>query len=245
MQVAEHGDLQDYLYKNFDNMKWHDDKLLILSNIANGLRIIHENGFNHRNIHCRNILIGNNGMTYITDFGSSSNNKDSITQKICGSVPFIAPEALTENHFTPKSDIYSFGFIMWMISSGVIPYHYRKYDEDLKQSILLKGMRPPILKGTPSCFVKLMEQCWDIDPEKRPTSSKIYEIICSWYYFKDYKDFKECEITSLSQNIQDITQEIELVIKRNTAPKPPPSSKVVEHSSGKDSSYTTIGQIQT
>ncbi|CAG8527500.1 1051_t:CDS:2 [Gigaspora rosea] len=63
--------------------------------------------------------------------------------------------------------------------------------------------------------------------------------------FYDYKDFKECEITSLSQNIQDITQEIELVIKRNTAPKPPPSSKVVEHSSGKDSSYTTIGQIQT
>ncbi|KAF0376686.1 kinase-like protein [Gigaspora margarita] len=58
-------------------------------------------------------------------------------------------------------------------------------------------------------------------------------------------EFRNCENTSLSQNIQYITQEIELVIKRNTAPKPPPSSKVVEHSSGKDSSYTTIGQIQT
>ncbi|CAG8525764.1 17416_t:CDS:2, partial [Cetraspora pellucida] len=57
MQVAERGDLQKYLFDNFDKMKWYDDKLLILANIANGLRIIHENGLTHRNLHCRNVLI--------------------------------------------------------------------------------------------------------------------------------------------------------------------------------------------
>ncbi|CAG8486506.1 14823_t:CDS:2, partial [Racocetra fulgida] len=167
MQIAEHGDLQKYLFENFDKMKWFDDKLLILANIANGLRIIHQNGLTHRNLHCRNILIGDNGMAYITDFGPISSNKNSITQKLNCSAPFIAPETLKENTFTSKSDVYSFGFIMWMLSAGVIPYHY------------------------PS------------------------------------------ENTVLSQNIQEIIQEIELYIKRNT-PKPPPPSKNFGNSSGQN-----------
>ncbi|CAG8642314.1 19770_t:CDS:2 [Racocetra persica] len=76
MQIAEHGDLQKYLFENFDKMKWFDDKLLILANIANGLRIIHQNGLTHRNLNCRNILIGENGMAYITDFGPISNTSE-------------------------------------------------------------------------------------------------------------------------------------------------------------------------
>ncbi|CAG8569505.1 16820_t:CDS:2 [Dentiscutata erythropus] len=69
------------------------------------------------------------------------------------------------------------------------------------------------------------------------------------YSYINNNEFRECEnISSISQNLQEITQEIELVIKRDTIkrnrPKLLPLSKDIEHSSGKNSSHTAIGPIQ-
>ncbi|CAG8458548.1 30969_t:CDS:2 [Gigaspora margarita] len=58
--------------------------------------------------------------------------------------------------------------------------------------------------GTPSCFIDLMQRCWDSEPEKRPTSSEIYNIICSWYYLKNYKEFNAFDKILLVQHKQDI-----------------------------------------
>ncbi|CAG8521896.1 25140_t:CDS:2, partial [Gigaspora rosea] len=63
------------------------------------------------------------------------------------------------------------------------------------------GTRPQITEGTPPCYVKLMQRCWDPEPEKRPSSSEIYDIVCSWYYLKNYKEFKAAD---KAQNIQKI-----------------------------------------
>ncbi|CAG8797471.1 6977_t:CDS:1, partial [Gigaspora rosea] len=54
--------------------------------------------------------------------------------------------------------------------------------------------------------------CWNHDPEQRPTSSEIYDIMVSWYYLKNYKDFKASDKILLSQN----TQVVELSTIQNT-----------------------------
>ncbi|CAG8829365.1 9758_t:CDS:1, partial [Cetraspora pellucida] len=99
--------------------------------------------------------------------------------------------------------VYSFGIIMWMFSSGTLPFCTRKYDEYLALDIY-NGARTQIIDGTPSCFINLMQRCWNIEPEKRPISSEIYDIICSWYYLNNYKEFKAADDILLSKYVQDI-----------------------------------------
>ncbi|CAJ0927059.1 7414_t:CDS:2 [Entrophospora sp. SA101] len=58
--------------------------------------------------------------------------------------------------------------ILWSISN------------ELAQKII-DGKRPKISKEAPKSYNDLMQQCWDHDPSKRPTASKLYETIGSWF----------------------------------------------------------------
>ncbi|CAG8452781.1 3170_t:CDS:2 [Racocetra fulgida] len=135
MLVSEYikgGDLRNYLSRNFKNMKWLEDKLQILISIAKGLKLIHESGFVHHNLHLGNVLIGEDGSAYISDLGlypfitlsdqDSENLRNEATSKgIFGVLPYVAPEVLERIlPYTKESDIYSFGIIMWTLSSGKI-----------------------------------------------------------------------------------------------------------------------------
>ncbi|GBB87600.1 hypothetical protein RclHR1_14070007 [Rhizophagus clarus] len=54
---------------------------------------------------------------------------------IYGVIPFIVPEDLRGNPYTPASDIYSFSMIMWEFTSGVPPFNDKAYDLQLSLSI--------------------------------------------------------------------------------------------------------------
>ena len=94
-------------------------------------------------------------------------------------LPYVAPEVLKGNPPTKASDIYSFGIIMWTLSAGVRPWHYRAHDLRLASEICF-GLRPEIVDGTPNAYIQLMTQCWHSDPSKRPTASKLYDLLGSW-----------------------------------------------------------------
>ncbi|CAG8784241.1 5280_t:CDS:2, partial [Dentiscutata erythropus] len=91
------------------------------------------------------------GMTYISDFGLSDSYdpENSTTSKCYGIIQFIAPELLKDGIYSPETDVYSFGIIMWMLSSGIMPNH--SYGHDNMES------RPRIIDGTPHCFEELMK----------------------------------------------------------------------------------------
>ena len=93
----------------------------------------------------------------------------------------MAPEVLRGKPYTPASDIYSFAMIMWELTSLVPPFDDRAHDFHLSLSIC-KGERPEIIEGTSQCYVDLMKKCWDLDPLKRPTASKLKFIIENWYH---------------------------------------------------------------
>ncbi|RIB11785.1 hypothetical protein C2G38_2004400, partial [Gigaspora rosea] len=63
--------------------------------------------------------------------------------------------------------------IMWEISSGRIVFSEYK---DSPMNICV-GFKPTVIKGTGKCYVELLESCWNDNPEKRPSASKIYETI--------------------------------------------------------------------
>ncbi|CAB4405454.1 unnamed protein product [Rhizophagus irregularis] len=68
---------------------------------------------------------------------------------------------------------------MWMLSAGVRPYHDKPHDSQLIQEIC-SGLRPNVISGTPPVFARLMLQCLDADPSKRPTASQLYEWLGNW-----------------------------------------------------------------
>ncbi|RIA97739.1 kinase-like domain-containing protein [Glomus cerebriforme] len=182
MSYAKKGSLKKCL-SDIVNLKWQD-KLQLLKSIISGLKIIHESGLVHCDFHDGNILISDNyNESYIIDLGlckpvSDIQDSDKI-DKNYGVLPYMAPEVLRNNPYTPASDIYSFSMIMWEFTSGIPPYNNKAHDYDLVLDIC-KGERPEIIKNTPKCYIDLMEKCWDSDPSKRPTIKVLENIISQW-----------------------------------------------------------------
>ena len=94
--------------------------------------------------------------------------------------PYIAPEVLDKKPYTFASDIYSFGIIMVEVSTGKPPYGNVPHDEKLALAIC-NGLRPRVAKGTPKCYIDLVNQCLDANPENRPSAKELSDIIISWY----------------------------------------------------------------
>ncbi len=169
-------DLKHYIKENFYTIDW-SKKLKILGNISNGLDHIHIQKIIHRDFHSGNILYENEDDTVISDLGISKSSIESVDNddKIYGIIPYIAPEILQRQKYTTASDIYSFSMIMWELITGRMPFWDQNQDTDLIIKIC-DGLRPPIITNAPEGYIKLMQECWDSDPNKRPTSSDINDI---------------------------------------------------------------------
>ncbi|RIB07933.1 kinase-like domain-containing protein [Gigaspora rosea] len=164
-------------------MKW-EKKLELLSYIAFDLQLIHSYDIIHCDLHNGNIFQNDLHNAYIVDLGiAKSVNKtlDKESGGIYGALSYIAPEVILGKQLTKASDIYSFGMIMWEISSGNVVFSdYKDDDSNLAREICFNESRPNILKGTATCYVNLLKKCWDKDPEKRPSAIEIHEIILKW-----------------------------------------------------------------
>ncbi|CAI2173957.1 9393_t:CDS:2 [Funneliformis geosporum] len=141
-----------------------------------------------KDLHSGNILYSEyNNAWRISDFGFCG-PADKPLESIYGNLPYIAPEVINGKGYTFASDIYSVGMLMWEISSGQPPFAYYDHDYDLAINII-KGMRPPIVKGTLTEYKDLMVQCWDADPLKRldldTLHDKITKIQKSYYQNKN------------------------------------------------------------
>ncbi|GBB93710.1 hypothetical protein RclHR1_02220005 [Rhizophagus clarus] len=187
IKYASEGDLHKYLQKNFINITWNKQKLLILWQISKGLECIHINKFVHRDFHSGNILFDffNGDWNYqwkITDLGLSQavNNKSS-NNEIYGVIPYIAPEIFKGSDFSKEADIYSLSMIMWELTTGRKPFDNVEHDIHLIYKIL-EGERPKITEDTPQCYANLMKSCWDPDPKKRPTIKEIRFTFERWTF---------------------------------------------------------------
>lgn len=88
--------------------------------IALGLQTIHEAGFIHRDIMTKNILILNDKMVKIIDFGYTNTGISRKTK--LGSFPYMAPEVTGESTYNHKADIWSFGFVIFEMYHKDYPF---------------------------------------------------------------------------------------------------------------------------
>src|SRR6185437_6791064 len=92
-----------------------------------------------------------------------------------GTHAYIDPKCFNDidSRRDEKSDVFSYGIILWEISSRKYPCSEFKTNMDI-QVYRLKGGRHDAVPGTPKEYKSLYTECWDSDPEKRPTSEECY-----------------------------------------------------------------------
>ncbi|GES81003.1 kinase-like domain-containing protein [Rhizophagus clarus] len=162
------------------------EKLHILNDIIDCLKIIHDNEMVHRDLHTGNILtlpILTYGpfieKTCISDMGLcrevNLDNMDEI--KVYGVMPYVAPEVLRGKTYTQAADIYSFGMIMYFVATRRQPFANCAHDETLALNIC-NGIRPEINElEAPKSYIELMKKCWNSNPDDRPKAIEIKEEI--------------------------------------------------------------------
>ena len=118
----------------------------IASQIASALEIAHKNHIIHRDIKPHNIIITEDGVAKVTDFGIAkavSNSTITAFGTTIGSVHYFSPEHARGGFTDEKSDLYSLGVVMYEMLTGKVPF-----DADTPVSIALKHMqedpKPPI-----------------------------------------------------------------------------------------------------
>src|SRR4051794_14885624 len=159
-------DLRKYLQKNHYKLTWKE-RLQIINYITNSVYYIHQSNAIHRDLHSGNVLYSQyNDIWRISDLGFCG-PVDKPLNSIYGNLSYIAPEVISGKETTFASDIYSIGMLMWEISSGQPPFINFDHNYDLAMNII-NGMRPMIVPETPLTYKKLIEQCWDAEPTKRP-----------------------------------------------------------------------------
>ena len=123
----------------------------IMSQLTDGMAHAHDSYIIHRDIKPQNIMILENGLIKITDFGiAMALNSTQLTQtnSVMGSVHYLPPEQANGKGSTIRSDIYSMGILMYELLSGGVPY---KGDNAVE--IALKHLKEPL----PSIRKKLPE----------------------------------------------------------------------------------------
>jgi len=176
------GSLSEYL-KNHPNLPI-SEKIQFIKDIAKGMLHLHcgvpGKEVIHRDLAARNILL-RNGVAVITDFGLSrvkaSVDDYQRTETNVGPVKWMSPESLFERKYSTKSDVFSFGVVIYEILAQEPPW---KDLTPIETSAKVRdGYRMMLPKNCdcPPALQELMERCWAQRPSERPDFAEIYKTL--------------------------------------------------------------------
>ncbi|XP_071728585.1 serine/threonine-protein kinase STY46-like [Rutidosis leptorrhynchoides] len=170
------GSVYDFLH----NQKGHFDVPTVLKiaiHVCKGMSYLHENNIIHRDLKSANLLMDENGIVKVSDFGVArvqSNN--GVMTAETGTYRWMAPEVIEHRPYNHKADVFSFGIVLWELITKKLPYA-NMTPLQAAIGVVQKGLRPIIPKHTHPEIVKLLEQCWQQDPSLRPEFSEIITIL--------------------------------------------------------------------
>lgn len=191
MEYIMKGKLQSYLrdsrtHRYYNNMHGSSDCLTSQNltsfcyQIAKGMQYLSSKGIIHRDLAARNILVTEDHTCKIADFGFARDVMSShvYERKSEGRLPirWMAPESLYDNIFSVKSDIWSYGVLIWeVVTLGSTPY------PGISAADVMRRVRDGYRLEKPEhCrreLYNIMYYCWDKDAQERPNFSELVELL--------------------------------------------------------------------
>ena len=145
--------------------------------ICNALKHAHDRGVIHRDIKPANILLVDNGVVKVSDYGIAQYfgaARLTNANQVVGTIEFMAPEQAQASSVTPKTDIYSLGALMYALLTGKPPYQAKSLPELLKR--FREGFPESVRVSrpeTPKIVDDVVFELLQIQPEKRPGDARL------------------------------------------------------------------------
>ncbi|XP_065219273.1 fibroblast growth factor receptor homolog 1-like [Planococcus citri] len=182
-ELAHNGNLKNFLQKHrHQSIKPTEITLLTYARqIAQGMIHLTAMKCIHRDLAARNVLVTADHTMKIADFGLARNveNSEYYKKTTEGRLPvkWMAPEALLHNKYSIKSDVWSYGVLLWeIVTFGENPYPSIKSFAGVIQ-VIIQNRRLEKPLNTSADVYNLMLDCWKYEPKQRPNFSTIVERI--------------------------------------------------------------------
>jgi len=165
------GSVLDYLRK--EGALGVSETLRIGMEVCRGMDYLHKMNIIHRDLKTANLLMDENKVVKIADFGVARVVEQSghMTAET-GTYRWMAPEVIEHKPYDTKADVFSFGVLLWELLTGQIPYN----DHTPLQAavgVVQKGLRPTIPPGCPMQLAAILTSCWSRDPAERPSFAEL------------------------------------------------------------------------
>ncbi|HEX9038933.1 MAG TPA: protein kinase [Ktedonobacterales bacterium] len=146
----------------------------IARDVALGLGAAHRRGIVHRDVKPQNIMLNDEGVVKLTDFGIASMYKDADAERLTttgmtlGTVQYYAPEQAQGEIVRPSADIYALGIVMYEMLTGQTPF-----DGDTPVAVAMKHIQeipePPsaLNPRIPPALERIIMRCLEKDPQAR------------------------------------------------------------------------------
>ena len=172
MEFVEGADLRHYIKR--EGMLSNERAVEIAHDVALGLGAAHSRGIVHRDVKPQNIMLNDDGLVKLTDFGIASVYKDADAERLTttgmtlGTVQYYAPEQAQGEIVNPSADIYALGIVMYEMLTGHTPF-----DGDTPVAVAMKHIQdipePPsrFNPTIPPGLERIIMRCLEKDPRDR------------------------------------------------------------------------------
>ncbi|QSQ25511.1 protein kinase [Pyxidicoccus parkwayensis] len=142
--------------------------------LARALEAAHARGVVHRDVKPENVLVSEGGPLKLADFGIAAladQERLTSTGSVTGSLAYMAPERIDTGAWSPASDVYAVGVILYELCSGTTP-HTGQGSAQLAVSVMTKDATPlcDAVPGTPEPFGAVVDRCLARDARERPAN---------------------------------------------------------------------------